>query len=84
MVQRNKKDKKNIEEWLLGFENLVDNPVVISVLVEEGNIKFLSCLDKKRYLDHDSEGGEDEEIGLEFKDHKKKLKYQSMSECYFG
>ncbi len=48
-----KKDKKDFEAWLLGFEAQADKPVVVAVLVENKRIEFVSCLDKKRYLDSD-------------------------------
>lgn len=55
MEKENRQDKEDIESWLLGFEKLAGRPVVISLLVEDGNIDFVSVVRKKLYLSDESE-----------------------------
>lgn len=47
------KDKQDIETWLLNFERLVGRPIVISLLVENGGIEFVSIIRKKGYIRED-------------------------------
>jgi len=83
MDRRNKKDKKNIEEWLLGFEKQIGKSCVVCVLVEAGEIEFLSCFDKKRYLDLDNEEGDDQS-DLDLKDIKENVDSKSLVSNYIG
>jgi len=64
MGKGNKKDTENLEEWILSFERLARKPVVVSLLVQEGNIEFINCTDKNRFLDYDDEEESNEHISL--------------------
>lgn len=52
--------KNNIETWLLSFEKHIGRSVVVSLLIENNKIEFVSCVDKNRYLNGMSD---DEEEG---------------------
>ena len=73
MDKKPKKDKKDFEAWLLGFEKQINKPCVVSLLIEEGGIEFLACWDKKRYLDLDNEPDEGEP-SIDFEKAKKEVK----------
>lgn len=51
MLNRRKKNKKDIEAWLLAFEQLIGSGCVVSLLIDEGEIKFVAAYDKHKYLD---------------------------------
>ena len=54
MGKKIKKPKKDMA-WLMGFETLAQQPVVVSLIVEMGNVDFVACITKKHYQD----GGDD-------------------------
>jgi len=70
MDQERKKTIKNYEAWLLSFERLAGKPVVVSLLVDKGRIEFVTCLDRKRYLDLIDDEGDDPSVELVALKHK--------------
>ena len=42
-MEEKKEKEKNIRQLLLGFEKLAGEPLVISLLVKEGNVHFIEC-----------------------------------------
>lgn len=51
MEEGNKYNEKDIKEWLIAFEKQVGEPVVISLLIEQGNIIFQYCTRKDVYVE---------------------------------
>lgn len=60
MAKKPKKAEKDLKTWLLEFERHVGKGVVVSLLIERGHIKFMACIDRKRFMDS-SEEPDDEE-----------------------
>lgn len=72
MAKRVKEDKTDIETWLLSFEKLAGRPVVVSLLIEDGDIDFVSAIRKKTYmLDDNIEDPENEPPTINFNQAKK-------------
>lgn len=61
------KIKKDYESWLLNFENQMEKPCIVSLLIERGRIQVVACFDKHRYLDEPEHDGDDEEPGNDYK-----------------
>lgn len=76
MAKTTKKDKEDLKEWLLDFEKKIGKGIVVSLLIEDGNVRFVSCVDKKRYLgkEDDFESDEDEEPKIDFERRKKDVR----------
>lgn len=51
----------NTREWLKGFEILAGRPIVLSLVIEAGEIKFVSCIAKDYHSlgEEEDEGGDD-------------------------
>jgi hypothetical protein len=74
MDRRNRKTTQeapqNVLAWLLNFEEMAGQPIIISLLVDHGKIELQSLFTKKRYLedfaidnnDNDQPEGEVKEI----------------------
>lgn len=58
MGKRPKKVQDLVKEWLLRFEENAGVPVVISLIVSDQEIRFLSCVNKAQYLSSEDETGE--------------------------
>ncbi len=65
MAGKKVKQKRNIERWLLGFERLAGQPVVLSILVEQGKCEFLSCITKHSYDEIEEADSEEPKISLQ-------------------
>lgn len=51
MVKGKKKATKDYEAWLLNFERAAGRPVVVILAIQQGEVEFISCNNKERYLD---------------------------------
>jgi hypothetical protein len=78
MAKTIKKSAEDLKQWLLDFEAKVGKGVVVSLLIEDGNIDFISVVDRSRYLgiDNDSEG---EEPSIDLKESKKKVEPYALN-----
>lgn len=64
MDKTTKNNKEDLEAWLLGFEQHIGRSCVVSLLIQDGQIHFLACMDKNRYLE-DTEETEETEPNLD-------------------
>lgn len=64
MAERNAKGKESIEEWLLSFEALAAEPIVITLLVADRKISFIRATSQK-WMEADDEGEENSDIKLQ-------------------
>lgn len=78
MEKRTKKNKETLKEWLLSFEDKVGGGLVISLLVDEGNIEFISAVARNRYLGEPPKD-QTEELDLDIHDRKKGLRHYAIS-----
>ena len=60
MERTKQKIEEDIKEWILSFERLARKPVVVSLLIQDGNIEFVNCSDRNRVLDVDDDEADDE------------------------
>ena len=84
MAKTIKKSKEDLKQWLLDFEAKVGKGVVVSLLIEDGAIEFISVVDRSRYLgeEHDSEA---EEPSIDLKEAKKKVEPYALNvKSYIG
>lgn len=49
MAERNQETKTDFETWLLNFEKQAGRPVVVSLMIENGHVDFMSCVNKKQF-----------------------------------
>jgi len=63
MGKKTKKDKKDVEAWLLSFEEAAGRPVVVSLLIEDGEIDFMSAVRKNIWTGSDIESDGDADDG---------------------
>jgi hypothetical protein len=64
-IKTRTKDEETDEtlDWLLGFERQANAPVVVSLLIEDGEVHFQMCGLKSRFLDDgDTDGPDEDEI----------------------
>lgn len=81
MEERDAKDRPDIETWLLGFEKMAGRAVVVSLLIENQDIEFLSAVRSRGYaLDENTEDPGDDAPTIDFE--KAKL-YSDMSKMNF-
>lgn len=84
MEKQQKKSKKNVEKWLLMFEELVGKPCVVSLLIQKEEINFVACFNKDRYFDGKEEP-DDETPSVDLEKVKKDIKsLQLESKNYIG
>lgn len=69
MVKADK--KKDMEAWLLRFEEQVGEPVVVSLLITKGEVQFLMCMPRKKY-DSEPDDGDTESPAGSISEHKDK------------
>ena len=53
--------KKDIKAWLLDLEKDIGKPIIVALLVEKGQIGFVSCTRKKAYLESSVDIDDDED-----------------------
>jgi len=91
MAGRKKQTRERVQEmdqtlkWLLDFERQAKHPVVVSLLIDSGNISFEACFLKRQTIDDgvDIEGG-DENGGWELPEKEKITINANDKMCYFG
>lgn len=54
---------KSTREWLIGFEKAAGQPVVVTLVVQRGVVRFYSCVSKRAAL-HDDEDEDDGPPGV--------------------
>jgi len=86
MGQRNEKDQKDDTlEWLLNFERLSGQAVVVSLLIENDNVEFLSCINKKRHSAFDTEEPDDSPPSIDLEEARKKAQATALDmQDYIG
>lgn len=73
--------KDNITmQWLKGFEILAGRPIVLSLVIDSGKVRFVSCIAK----DYHQQGREDEEEcdempSIDLEEAKKHVKAHELS-----
>lgn len=55
MGQRPKRIQEDLTTWILSLEEHIQKPIVVTLLVEAGKVKFLFARDKNDYLDKEIE-----------------------------
>jgi len=69
--------KKNINTtrtWLLSFEKVAGKPVVVSLLIQDGEIDFLQAIDRKRFFLFQDDDDEEDEGGSNVTTFKRPIK----------
>lgn len=85
MGKGSKKNKKavakvdSITNKILSLERIAGEPVVISLLVEDGDIEFVSCVAKQHSLLKEDEG--DEEPGVDLTKIREDVKGRNLLSC---
>lgn len=51
-------EKDTLMKWLLAFEEHIDAPCVVSLLIEDGKVLFRSCIAHKTW--EEADGGDEE------------------------
>lgn len=70
-------EKDSLKAWLLGLEKHIGSPVAVTLLVEDGRIRYYACVDKKAYLNGDLDDGDDEP-GINLNEKCKEIKKYSL------
>ena len=74
MAKERKKNETTLEDWLLNFERQVGTGVIVSLLIENGRVEFVSCVDRKRYLEPEKDDGTDDDGGIQLQRRKPDLR----------
>lgn len=61
MRKRKQQAAQDIQAWLLDMEARHGCPVVVSLLVKQGTLEFMACVNHRHYFPRDE--GEDEDQG---------------------
>lgn len=77
---KTKTENQKASEWLLGFEKHIGKPCVVSLLIENGNVDFISCWSKTRLDDLKDEGEEEHPKNKA----NNPLRSLDLDESYFG
>jgi len=83
MEKATKKNKEDIKRWLLSFEKRIGGSVVVSLLIQDGSVSFISCVSKRRYLG-EADDDEDPSIDLSEVLKGKGSKYAMNVKDYIG
>lgn len=81
MDKTSKKNKKDVEAWLLNMCKAIGKPIIVSLLIDRNGIDFLGCTDKKQMINHNDDDEEEPDINFKNKLEGKGLK---MNPDYFG
>lgn len=63
MEQGHEETEETVKDWLLSFEKLAGKPVIVSVLIKDQSIEFVTCTSKK-WVDGDDAGEESRSVKL--------------------
>lgn len=71
MAKRTQEDEKDFEAWLLSFEKQAGIPVIVSLLIEKDQIKFISCVNKIHFnIDGEADDSSPELVFQDIKENK--------------
>lgn len=85
LTKRNEKVEKDFKAWLLSFEKLAERPVVVSLLIEESKVTFVSSINKKTYLsEEDTTEPDCDSPDVDFKKIRKEPKLNAEFPRYIG
>lgn len=73
MAKTKQKNKEDLKSWLISFEKHLGKACVVTLLIEEGKIDFVSCIDRNRFLGQDNEE-DDSDSSVDLEEYKKNIK----------